>query len=100
MESAKEREEWEAPCVNKIFVLIAPSGKYAIFKQRVNCTHQKICCLHAALYTCGRAYATKEETKGQFVATSSIALEFLLFKRWFSSALTHQIPLFFFYKSS
>ena len=45
-------------------------------------------------------HATKEETKGQFVATSSIALEFLLFERWFGSALTYQFTLFFFYKSS
>ena len=42
-------------------------------------------------------YATEEEMKGQFVATSLIALEF---ERWFSSTMTHQFPLFFFYKSS
>ena len=39
-------------------------------------------------------HATEEETKGQFVATSSIALEFLLFKRRFGSALTHRFTLF------
>ena len=38
MESAKEKE-WEAPRVNEIFVLPAPSSGYTIFKQRVNRTH-------------------------------------------------------------
>ena len=43
-------------------------------------------------------HATEEETKGQFVATSLIALEFLPFERWFSSALTHRFPLVFFFR--
>ena len=43
-------------------------------------------------------HATEEETKGQFVATSSIELEFLLFEQRFSSALTHLFPLVFLLK--
>ena len=59
----------------------------------------EICCLHAACIPV-EEHVTEEEMKGQFVATSSIALEFLLFERWFSSALTHRFTLVFSYKSS
>ena len=54
MESAKKERSGKRPCVNEIFVLLAPSSRYTIFKQ-VNCTHQNICCLHAALHIRGRA---------------------------------------------
>ena len=40
-------------------------------------------------------HATKEGMKGQFVATSLTALEFLLFERWFGSVLTYRFTLFF-----
>ena len=38
MESAKKREEWEAPTpvrINEIFVLLALSSRYTIFKVMV-----------------------------------------------------------------